>query len=75
MVRCKVIQHATRDVYAFVPLQDFTSKSDIDWSRPVPEIAAQLYANYGITKSEATYVANTICTIEAFRHRKAVLNS
>ena len=31
----KATQHATRDVYAFVPHQDFTSSSDIDWSRSV----------------------------------------
>ena len=60
----KATQHATRDVYAFVPLQDFTSKSDIDWSRPVPEIDAQLYAKYGITKPEQKFIESMIKPME-----------
>ena len=32
-----------------VPLQDFTASSDIDWSRPIPDIDKQLYDKYGIT--------------------------
>ena len=60
----KATQHATRDVYAFVPLQDFTSKSDIDWSRPVSEIDAQLYAKYGITKSEQKFIESMIKPME-----------
>ena len=56
----KATQHATRDVYAFVPLQDFTSKSDIDWSRPVSEIDAQLYAKYGITKPEQKFIESMV---------------
>ena len=60
----KSTQHATRDVYAFVPLQDFTSKSDIDWSRPVSEIDAQLYAKYGITKPEQKFIESMIKPME-----------
>ena len=60
----KATQHATRDVYAFVPIQDFTSKSDIDWSRPVPEIDAQLYAKYGITKPEQNFIESMIKPME-----------
>ena len=60
----KATQHATRDVYAFVPLQDFTSKSDIDWSRPVSEIDAQLYAKYGITKPEQKFIESMIKPME-----------
>lgn len=56
----KVTQHAQDRVYRFVPLQDFTSKSDIDWSRPVSEIDAQLYAKYGITKPEQKFIESMI---------------
>ena len=64
MARCQAAQRATRDVCAFVPLQDFTSKSDIDWSRPVPEIDAQLYAKYGITKPEQKFIESMIKPME-----------
>ena len=60
----KVTQHAQDRVYRFVPLQDFTSRSDIDWSRPVSEIDAQLYAKYGITKSEQKFIESMIKPME-----------
>ena len=46
----KNTQDALSKVYAFVPMQDFTASSDIDWSRPIPEIDEQLYAKYDITE-------------------------
>ena len=39
-------------VYEFVPLQNFTNKSDIDWSVSVAEIDKQLYKKYGLDKKE-----------------------
>ena len=56
----KSTQHATRDVYAYVPLQDFTSSSDIDWTRPVPEIDAALYAKYGLTPAEIAFIESKV---------------
>jgi len=64
-------QHITKSSFRFVPLQDFTSKSDIDWTKSVTaidaaaqkkyglsinEIDAQLYAKYGLTKEEITFI-------------------
>ena len=60
----KVTQHAQDRVYRFVPLQDFTTSSDIDWSRSVSEIDAQLYAKYGITKSEQKFIESMIKPME-----------
>ena len=39
-----------KECFTFVPLQDFTAASDIDWSRSVAEIDRQLYAKYGLKK-------------------------
>lgn len=47
-------------VFSFVPLQDFTSSSDIDWSQSVEEIDQQLYAKYGLTKDETDYIESKI---------------
>ena len=60
----KVTQHAQDRVYRFVPLQDFTSKSDIDWSRSVSELDAQLYAKYGITEPEQKFIESMIKPLE-----------
>lgn len=52
----KQTQHANRSVYSFVPLQDFTPESDIDWSLPVPQIDSQLYSKYGFTAEEIDFI-------------------
>lgn len=52
----KITQHATSRVYRYVPMQDFTAGSDIDWSKSVEEIDAQLYAKYGLTEEEIAFI-------------------
>ena len=44
----KNTQDALSKVYSFVPTQDYTKTSDIDWSRSIPDIDQQLYDKYGI---------------------------
>ena len=56
----KITQHAQKSVYRFVPLQDFTSYSDIDWSRSVPEIEKQLYEKYKLSKAERAFIESMI---------------
>ena len=60
----KTSQNVTQIVYGFVPLQDFTTKSDIDWSKSVSEIDSQLYAKYGLTDEEITYIEEKIKPME-----------
>lgn len=52
----KISQNVTQLVYKFVPLQDFTSSSDIDWSVSVHEIDLQLYAKYGLDEKEIEFI-------------------
>jgi hypothetical protein len=54
----------SQDVFRFVPLQDFTSSSDIDWSRPIPDIDRQLYAKYGLTDDEIAFIESMIKPME-----------
>ena len=56
----KNTQHATSKVYSLVPLQDFTSQSDIDWSQPVEDIDRQLYGKYSLTADEIAFIEKTI---------------
>ena len=60
----KITQDSLFGVFRFVPLQDFIASSDIDWSRPVSEIDAQLYAKYGITKTEQKFIESIIKPME-----------
>jgi hypothetical protein len=53
-------QNIVRDKFRFVPLQDFTSGSDIDWSVSVQEIDKQLYRKYGLSEDERSFIESTI---------------
>lgn len=52
----KVTQDNPREVWRNVPLQDFTKKSDIDWSKSITEIDKQLYAKYKLEKNEIDFI-------------------
>ena len=56
----KVTQHNPPATWAFVPLQDFTASSDIDWSRPIPEIDKQLYKKYGLDAAEINFIEEKV---------------
>ena len=56
--------HITKDKFCFVPVQDFTDNSDIDWSQPIPEIDKQLYAKYGLDDSEIEFIESMIKPME-----------
>jgi type II restriction enzyme len=52
----KATQAITPEKWKYVPLQDFTSKSDIDWTKSVHEIDLQLYKKYGLSKEEKDFI-------------------
>jgi len=56
----KASQDATSKTYKFIPLQNFTSKSDIDWSKSIEEIDKQLYKKYRLTKEEISFIESMI---------------
>ena len=60
----KVSQNLYQNVYQFVPLQNFTSESDIDWSKSVAEIDQQLYGKYGLDESEIAFIESKIKPME-----------
>lgn len=52
----KSSQDATSKTFDLVPLQDFTNNSDIDWSKNISEIDAQLYKKYNLSEDEINYI-------------------
>ena len=59
----KNTQNAMQGAYKYVPLQDFTSESDIDWSKSIKEIDQQLYAKYGLTHEEIDFIESHVKTM------------
>lgn len=52
--------NVTKECFSFVPNLDFTSNSDIDWSKSIPEIDNQLYSKYGLTDGEISFIESMI---------------
>lgn len=52
----KKTQANTPEKWKYVPLQDFTSSSDIDWSKSIHEIDLQLYRKYGLSDAEIDFI-------------------
>lgn len=56
----RITQDNTVAKWAYVPLQDFTSTSDIDWTQSVADIDRQLYAKYGLNDEEITFIESHV---------------
>lgn len=56
----KATQHNPKDTWRLVPLQDFTSGSDIDWSQSVADIDRQLYKKYALTPDEIAFIEEKV---------------
>lgn len=54
----------SKDRFCFVPLQDFTENSDIDWTKKIPEIDQQLYRKYNLTQDEIDFIEKMIKPME-----------
>ena len=52
--------NVTKECFAFVPIQDFTSSSDIDWSVSIEDIDKQLYQKYNLSDEEIALIEKTI---------------
>ena len=52
----KRTQANTPGKWQWVPLQDFTTHSDIDWSKSISEIDQQLYRKYDLTADEINFI-------------------
>ena len=56
----KASQDATSKTYKFMPLQDFTPDSDIDWTKSISEIDQQLYKKYDLSDEEIAFIEEMI---------------
>jgi len=60
----KTTQHNAAHTWRHIPTQDFTPGSDIDWSQDIPGIDAQLYAKYGLSDDEITFIEENVKPME-----------
>ena len=60
----KMTQDVTPEKFIDIPLQDFTSNSDIDWEKSIKEIDKQLYSKYNFTEEEITFIETNVKEME-----------
>lgn len=58
--QAKASHDASSKTYFFIPLQDFTTLSDIDWSQSIDNIDEQLFTKYGLTDDEKQHIRISI---------------
>ena len=56
----KITQDNTKTKWNYVPMQDFTPSSDIDWSQSVHDIDLQLYQKYGLDEKEIEFIESHV---------------
>ncbi len=56
----KKTQHNPSSAWAYVPLQNFSDDSDIDWSQPISKIDEQLYKKYKLSEEEITFIETNV---------------
>ncbi|MBT9261817.1 Eco57I restriction-modification methylase domain-containing protein [Lacticaseibacillus paracasei] len=56
----KVTQDNTPDKWADVPVQDFSTKSDIDWRMSITKIDKQLYEKYKLTSDDINFIEDHV---------------
>lgn len=56
----KATQDNSKNVWEYVPIQDFTSESDIDWNVSIADIDKQLYLKYGLVENEISFIEKSV---------------
>lgn len=56
----KVTQDNPPEKWKYVPIQNFTDTSDIDWSKSISDIDKQLYKKYKLSKEEIDFIESHV---------------
>ncbi len=60
----KTTQDMTPEKWKYVPRQNFTSPSDIDWSQSIANIDKQLYKKYNLSDEEINFIETHVKEME-----------
>lgn len=60
----KITQDIVPSKWAYVPLQDFTNNSDIDWNSTIEQIDRQLYKKYNLNQHEIDFIERNVKEME-----------
>lgn len=60
----KTTQDINPSKWLYVPIQNFSPKSDINWSTSISNIDAQLYKKYGLNNEEINFIENNVMEMD-----------
>lgn len=60
----KTTQHNPVVAWSFIPMQDFSLDSDIDWTKSISEIDQQLYKKYNLSDDEINFIETKVQEME-----------
>jgi type II restriction enzyme len=60
----KVTQNGNKPVWRYIPMQDFSLSSNINWSTSIANIDRQLYKKYGLSQEEIDFIERVDCKIK-----------
>ena len=60
----KITQDNNKDTWKYVPIQDFSSSSDIDWDKSIDDIDKQLFKKYKLNKAEIDFIETHVKEME-----------
>lgn len=61
----KQTQNMPAIIYKYVPMQDFTESSDIDWSESIDEINQKLYEKYNLSEDSIRFIEENIAPMNS----------
>ena len=60
----KTQNNQAKSVWKFIPLENFTPDSDIDWSQSIENIDQQLYKKYNLSQDEIDFIESKVRTMD-----------
>ena len=60
----KVSQNLYQGIYQYVPIQDFTNNSDINWNTSIDDLDEQLFKKYNFSDDEIKYIESKIAKFD-----------
>ena len=64
----------SQEVFRFIPLQDFTFNSDVDWNNSIIEIDLQLFRKYKLSIKEISFIRKIINKTNITSARRCIKN-
>ena len=58
--QAKASHDASSKTYRFIPMQDFSDSSDIDWAKSIDELDEQLFEKYNLSNEERKHIKITM---------------